>query len=82
MRYVLVALALVFATGASAQQKSTPLASVQQRIEAQIGALVLQNASLSMQVELLQRQLAEAQAKIKTSEAPAASPPSPPEKTP
>lgn len=57
-----IILAALLATPALAQQ-TTP--NAQQRVGAQIGALVIENAALAVQLEQLQAQLTAAQARVK-----------------
>lgn len=63
MRASLALLLLALATSAAAQQSP-----MQTRIEAMIGGLVVQNAQQAVQIEQLQKALADAQAKIKSFE--------------
>lgn len=62
MKYLVTVIALLV-TPALAQQQN-----IEQRIGAQLGALVIQNASLTMQIEQLQVTLKAAQDRVKTLE--------------
>jgi hypothetical protein len=53
MKYVVLTAALLFAAPAAAQQQTT----LEQRIGAQIGAIIIQNAALQEQIEKLQAQI-------------------------
>lgn len=64
MRWAFALALLLGPALALAQQAPPGIQSMNDRIGAQIGALVIQNAQLSLQVEMLQKQLAEAQAKL------------------
>ncbi len=77
MRYILCAILLLCLLAApAAAQVPQPPPSIDDRVAAQIGALVLQGVRQAMQIELLQKQLTEAQEKIKKLESapPAAKP--------
>lgn len=64
MRASYVAAAILFATPVFAEQP----ASIEQRIGAQIGALIIQNQGLTIQLEQLQNALALANARAKALE--------------
>jgi uncharacterized membrane protein len=66
-RYVLPVLFLT--TPTFAQQQSTPQQIIEQREALQIGALLKQNITLSVQLEAANDALAKAQARIKELEA-------------
>ncbi len=68
MKYLAIILALL-STVALAQQQAQPPIPVEQRIASQIGNMVIQITTQSIQIEQLQASLAAAQARVKELEA-------------
>jgi hypothetical protein len=69
---------LILTASSAFAQQPAQFPSLNDRIGSQIGALVLQNAQLAIQMEILQKQLADAQAKIKALEEDKREPKAPP----